>query len=95
MDRPYSPIDISSNIGRDWPDARGVWLNDDKTLNALINRRDHIALSVLDKGTNLKASLAKLFHFVQQVCFAVYLFIIIVRNESFSFLFINKVRKRD
>lgn len=67
MDRPYLPSEVSSNIGRDWPDARGIWQNSDKTLNAFLNRKDHILLSVTDPGSNFKASFTKFYQFVKRV----------------------------
>lgn len=30
FDKPVSPLLISSGMARDWPDARGIWHNNDK-----------------------------------------------------------------
>ena len=65
MTRPYNPIDLSANIGRDWPDARGIWLNEDRSLAAFINRKDHVVLTVIDKSSDLKSSFTKFQEFVK------------------------------
>jgi creatine kinase len=30
FDKPVSPLLTCSGMARDWPDARGIWHNDDK-----------------------------------------------------------------
>lgn len=65
MNRPYHPNDLAANLGRDWPDARGIWLNEDRTLAAFVNKRDHVVLSVMDKSNDLEASFRKLVDFVK------------------------------
>lgn len=67
MDRPYLPSEVSCNLGRDWPDARGIWQNSDRTLGAFLNRKDHIILSLVEPGSNFKASFSKFYKFVKQV----------------------------
>lgn len=66
MNRPYHPNDLSANLGRDWPDARGIWLNEDRTLAAFVNRRDHVVLSVMDKSSDLGTSFSKFVDFVKK-----------------------------
>lgn len=72
MERPFMPTELSANLGRDWPDARGIWLNDDKTLVAHLNRKDHVILSVIDKSHDLKASFTKFAEFVHKVKILIY-----------------------
>ena len=67
MDRPNSPYDISCRLGRDWPDARGIWQSNDLSIGAFINGRDHIVLSAIDFKPNLKSLFVKFYKFVQQV----------------------------
>ena len=48
MDRPYLPEQVSANLSRDWPDSRGIWMNDNKTLIGFINREDHLMLCTVE-----------------------------------------------
>ncbi|RNA32448.1 creatine kinase S- mitochondrial [Brachionus plicatilis] len=66
MNRPYHPNDLSANLGKDWPDARGIWLNHDRTLAAFVNRRDHVVLSLMDRSSDLGASFTKFVDFVKK-----------------------------
>jgi protein-arginine kinase len=67
MDRPSYPTDISSRFERDWPDARGLWLSDDKSLVAHVNRRDHILLSVVVKDGEIGKAFGRLVDYVKEV----------------------------
>lgn len=66
MDRPYLPSEVSCNLGRDWPDSRGIWQNNDRSLVAFLNRRDHIILSLINSGADFKSSFVKFFEFVSR-----------------------------
>jgi creatine kinase len=33
---------LSSGVARDWPDARAIYVNNDKTIFAWINQKDHL-----------------------------------------------------
>jgi creatine kinase len=69
MDRPFLPNEVSANLARDWPDARGIWYNEDKSLGLYVNRNDHMLLCVTEKATDLKNSFKKLVDFVKRVGF--------------------------
>ncbi|CAF0923555.1 unnamed protein product [Brachionus calyciflorus] len=64
MPRPYHPIELSCNLGRDWPDSRGIWIDENRTLAAYLNRRDHVVLAVTDKSCDLKSTFTKFVDFV-------------------------------
>merc|ERR1739838_1125154 len=53
FDKPVSPLLISSGMARDWPDARGIWHNDDKNFLVWINEEDHLRITWVQKGGNI------------------------------------------
>merc|ERR1739838_561403 len=53
FDKPVSPLLISSGMARDWPDARGIWHNDDKNFLVWINEEDHLRIISMQKGGNI------------------------------------------
>ncbi|NWS07593.1 KCRM kinase, partial [Motacilla alba] len=42
FDKPVSPLLLASGMARDWPDARGIWHNDNKTFLVWVNEEDHL-----------------------------------------------------
>ena len=42
FDKPVSPLLLSANMARDWPDARGIWHNHNKDFLVWVNEEDHI-----------------------------------------------------
>lgn len=42
-------------MARDWPDARGIWHNDNKNFLVWVNEEDHLRLISMEKGGNMKA----------------------------------------
>jgi hypothetical protein len=70
MERPFMPEDISSCLYRDWPDSRGIWVNNDRTLVSFINRRDHIVLSSIENTNDFKQIFTKFADFISKVMFA-------------------------
>lgn len=67
MDKPFAPTELSANLARDWPDARGIWLSEDKKLAAYVNRKDHaLLLSVVDNG-DFKSAFEKFAEFIKNV----------------------------
>uniref|UniRef100_A0A8C5WG41 Creatine kinase U-type, mitochondrial n=1 Tax=Leptobrachium leishanense TaxID=445787 RepID=A0A8C5WG41_9ANUR len=54
FDKPVAPLIISSAMARDWPDARGIWHNNEKTFLIWINEEDHIRVISMEKGGNMK-----------------------------------------
>ncbi|XP_067871304.1 creatine kinase U-type, mitochondrial-like [Heterodontus francisci] len=54
FDKPVSPFLMSSRMARDWPDARGIWHNNEKTFLIWVNEEDHIRIISMEKGGNMK-----------------------------------------
>ncbi|XP_006005418.1 creatine kinase S-type, mitochondrial [Latimeria chalumnae] len=54
FDKPVSPLLVASGMGRDWPDARGIWHNYDKTFLIWVNEEDHTRVISMEKGGNMK-----------------------------------------
>lgn len=55
FDKPVSPLLISAGMARDWPDARGIWHNDDKNFLVWINEEDHYRVISMEKSANMRA----------------------------------------
>jgi hypothetical protein len=87
IDRPFLPYEVSANLARDWPDARGMWYNDDKSLSLYVNRNDHMLLCVTEKATNLKNSFQKLADFVKRVMFDEIIYTLKYRRYVKAFFF--------
>ncbi|KAL8203686.1 UNVERIFIED_CONTAM: Creatine kinase S-type, mitochondrial [Gekko kuhli] len=49
FDKPVSPLLTCAGMARDWPDARGIWHNNDKTFLIWINEEDHTRVERLIK----------------------------------------------
>ena len=54
FDKPVSPLLLSSGMARDWPDARGIWHNDQKTVVVGVNEEDHTRVISMQKGGNMR-----------------------------------------
>ncbi|XP_075431620.1 creatine kinase U-type, mitochondrial-like isoform X2 [Ascaphus truei] len=54
FDKPVSPLLTVSGMARDWPDARGIWHNNEKTFLIWINEEDHTRVISMEKGGNMK-----------------------------------------
>lgn len=67
LDRPYSSKEISSNLYRDWPDARGVWVNNEQNISLYLNRKDHCLLTVCEDSGDLKTTFKRFSDFVNEV----------------------------
>jgi creatine kinase len=53
FDKPVSPLLLASRMARDWPDARGIWHNDQKTFLVWVNEEDHLRVISMQKGGNM------------------------------------------
>ena len=53
--KPTSPALLSSDIARDWPDARGIWHDECKDFVVWVNEEDHMRVLSLTKGGNMTA----------------------------------------
>jgi len=52
-DKPVSPLLIAGGMGRDWPDGRGVYLNNAKTFILWVNEEDHLRIVSMEKGGDI------------------------------------------
>ncbi|XP_072004492.1 creatine kinase U-type, mitochondrial-like isoform X2 [Engystomops pustulosus] len=52
--KPVLPLITTTGMARDWPDARGIWHNNEKTFLIWINEEDHIRVISMEKGGNMK-----------------------------------------
>ena len=50
FDKPVSPLLLSSGMGRDWPDARGIWHNNRRTFLVWVNEEDHTRVISMQTG---------------------------------------------
>ena len=54
FDKPVSPLLLASRMARDWPDARGIWHNDEKNFLIWVNEEDHTRVISMQKGGNMR-----------------------------------------
>nr|BAD34672.1 creatine kinase, cytoplasmic [Marphysa sanguinea] len=54
FDKPVSPLLTCAGMARDWPDARGIWHNDQKTFLIWVNEEDHLRVISMQKGGNIR-----------------------------------------
>lgn len=54
FDKPVSPLLTCAGMARDWPDARGIWHNDQKSFLVWINEEDHTRVISMQKGGNMR-----------------------------------------
>uniref|UniRef100_A0A674MH23 Creatine kinase U-type, mitochondrial n=1 Tax=Takifugu rubripes TaxID=31033 RepID=A0A674MH23_TAKRU len=54
FDKPVSPLLTCAGMARDWPDARGIWHNNEKNFLVWINEEDHTRVISMEKGGNMK-----------------------------------------
>ncbi|XP_020505305.2 creatine kinase, brain a [Labrus bergylta] len=54
FDKPVSPLLLASGMARDWPDARGIWHNNNKTFLVWVNEEDHLRVISMQQGGNMK-----------------------------------------
>merc|ERR1719396_220278 len=51
---PDSTLLLSGGMGRHWPDARGIFHNDEKNLFVWVNEEDQMRIVSMEKGDNIK-----------------------------------------
>lgn len=54
FDKPVSPLLLAAGMARDWPDARGIYHNDNKTFLVWVNEEDHLRVISMQQGGNMK-----------------------------------------
>jgi len=60
FEEPDSEVLLSSGFGRHWPDARGVFVNDGRTMIVWVNEEDHMRMVSLQRGSDLKQAFERL-----------------------------------
>jgi len=55
FDKPVSPLLTCAGMARDWPDARGIWHNDEKNFLVWINEEDHLRVIAMQKDGDMQA----------------------------------------
>jgi len=64
---PDSAVLVSSGLGRHWPEARGVFASDARSLVAWVNEEDHLRLVSLHYGGDIYQNFARFVQAVQGV----------------------------
>ncbi|XP_066504486.1 zgc:172076 [Hoplias malabaricus] len=59
MDGPPAAL-IKTGVGRDWPDARALWVSDDGTLAVWVNMEDHLRLVSSRSDANIQEAFASI-----------------------------------
>merc|ERR1711892_41442 len=76
---PDSTLILSSGCGRHWPDARGIFHNNDENLFVWVNEEDQMRIVSMEKGDNVKGIIerfAKATSTIQEC----------LKNEGFDFM---------
>ena len=68
FDKPVSPLLTSAGMARDWPDARGIWHNEDKNFLVWINEEDHTRVISMQKGGDMAAVFKRFCTGLHKVC---------------------------
>lgn len=53
FDKPVSPLLTASRMARDWPDARGIWYNAQKSFLVWVNEEDHLRVISMQEGGDM------------------------------------------
>eukprot|EP00746_Dinoflagellata_sp_MGD_P168088 gnl/MRDRNA2_/MRDRNA2_99243_c0_seq1.p1 gnl/MRDRNA2_/MRDRNA2_99243_c0~~gnl/MRDRNA2_/MRDRNA2_99243_c0_seq1.p1 ORF type:complete len:1795 (-),score=347.69 gnl/MRDRNA2_/MRDRNA2_99243_c0_seq1:142-5526(-) len=56
FEEPDSTMQLSTGVGRHWPDARGVFVNSDNTCMVWINEEEHLKLTSQQASADLKGT---------------------------------------
>lgn len=54
FDKPVSPLLTCAGMARDWPDARGIWHNDQKNFLVWVNEEDHLRVISMEKSGDIR-----------------------------------------
>merc|ERR1712176_650106 len=68
---PDEPMLLSWRMERDWPQARGIYHNDEKTALVWVNEEDHLRIISMERGYNIRGvfdRFVKLVHAVEAAC---------------------------
>lgn len=67
FDKPVSPLLLSAGMARDWPDARGIWHNEEKTVLVWVNEEDHTRVISMQKGGNMREVFTRFCESLQKI----------------------------
>ncbi|EER07218.1 creatine kinase, putative [Perkinsus marinus ATCC 50983] len=76
---PDSTLLLSSGMGRHWPDARGIFANDQKNFLVWVNEEDHMRIISMQKGADIKTVFTRF-------CDAVNKVQEVVKQEGYDFM---------
>ena len=63
---PDSTLLLSSGCGRHWPDARGIYHNNDANLFVWVNEEDQMRIVSMEKGDNVRGIIER---FAKERCY--------------------------
>ncbi len=66
FEKPVSPLLLASRMDRDWPDARGIWHNEQKSFLVWVNEEDHTRVISMQKDGNMKEVFTRFCEGLQQ-----------------------------
>ena len=84
FNKPVSPSVIAARMTRDWPDARGFWLNRDESFMAWVNQEDHVRLISMEEGGDLRSAF-------ERYCLGVQLFEMTVSLRGYELMKNNHI----
>jgi creatine kinase len=64
---PDSTLLLSSGCGRHWPDARGIYHNNDKNCFVWVNEEDHMRIVSMQKGDDIQAVFSRFVRLCDEV----------------------------
>ena len=64
---PDSTLLLSSGCGRHWPDARGIYHNNDANLFVWVNEEDQMRIVSMEKGDEIKRIISRFALGTQQI----------------------------
>ena len=64
---PDSTLLLSSGCGRHWPDARGIYHNDDANLFVWVNEEDQMRIVSMEKGDNVQRIITRFANATAQI----------------------------
>ena len=76
---PDSTLLLASGMGRQWPDARGIFANNEKTFLVWCNEEDHMRIISMQKGADIKQVFTRF-------CVAVNRVEEVVKAEGYDFM---------
>merc|ERR1711937_170271 len=76
---PDSTLLLPSGCGRHWPDARGIFHNNDQNLFVWVNEEDQMRIVSMEKGDNIKRIITRFANSTQKIQE-------VLKKEGFDFM---------